>query len=212
VVEDVDIDQAESIHQPTILSFVRDAANLVTLAGLVLGMVGLAAAIGGELEAAVAFGIWAMVCDSIDGPIARRSRSRTDQLRAFGVQLDSLADIVCSTVLPAIVLVVLADHALPAVAVGTLLVTSGAMRLAYFNLFGRVGGATMGLPVAYTPAVLAVPVLLPHDAGQVILLVLLGLIAILQVMPVRVPELAGVPNLVFHVVSVLASIALLLQP
>jgi CDP-diacylglycerol---serine O-phosphatidyltransferase len=197
--------------QPTILSFVPDLANLVTLLGLALGMTGLAAAMAGSLGWAAAFGIWAMVCDSVDGPIARRSRSRTDRHRAFGVQLDSLADIVCSTVLPAAILVALTHQAPLPVAVGVLLVLSGAVRLAYFNLYGRVDGATVGLPVAYTPAIVAAPLLLPSGAAAATILVLLVAVAILQVLPVRVPDLAGTPMVVFNVAGAVLSVVLLLH-
>lgn len=195
---------------PTILSFVPDAANAVTLLGLGLGMVGLAAAMAGALKLAAAFGIWAMVCDSLDGPIARRSRSRSDRQRAYGVQLDSLADIVCSTVLPAAVLMALYREAPLAVAVGALLVLSGAVRLAYFNLFGRVDGATVGLPVAYTPAIIAVPLLLPHGVAAPVVLVLLAVVAVLQVLPVRVPDMAGVTLVLFTAASTVLSVLLLL--
>lgn len=197
--------------QPTILSFVRDPANLVTLLGLGFGMIGVTAAMARSLNFAVACGIWAMVCDSFDGPIARRSRSRTDHHRAYGVQLDSLADIVCSTVLPAVVLIEVRGEAFLAAAVGVLLVLSGAVRLAYFNLFGRVGGATVGLPVAYTPAVIGAAFLLPRSTAGTVILALLFVIAILQVMPVRVPDLTGAPMLGFLAASALLSVVLLLR-
>jgi CDP-diacylglycerol--serine O-phosphatidyltransferase len=196
--------------QPTILSFVPDLANLVTLVGLGFGMVGLAAVSAGALKTAAACGIWAMVCDTFDGPIARRSRSRTDHHRAFGVQLDSLADIVCSTVLPAALLIAWYEAAPVPVAVGVLLVLSGALRLAYFNLFGRIDGATVGLPVAYTPTLVAVPLLLPASGvGPAIFLILIA-VAILQVLPVRIPELTGLPLVVFTIASVALSVVLML--
>lgn len=197
--------------QPTILYFVRDSANLVTLLGLGLGMIGLAAAMARSFDFAVACGIWAMVCDSLDGPIARRSRSRTDHHRAFGIQIDSLADIVCSTVLPAAVLMALRGEAPLAAAVGVLLVLSGAVRLAYFNLFGRLDGATVGLPVAYTPAVIGAAFLFPLNIAGAVIPVLLVIIAVFQVMPARVPDLTGAPMVAFLAASVLLSAVLLLR-
>lgn len=195
--------------RPTMLSFVRDLANLVTLLGLALGMLGLAAVLAGELELAVAFGIWAMICDSVDGPIARRSKRRTEHHRTFGVQLDSLADIVCSTVLPAALLAALYDQS-PATLVGVLLVLSGAVRLAYFNMFGQVGGAFVGLPVAYTPLLVAPPFLVSHEFAKVTILPVLLVIAVLQVLPVRVPEVSGRPLVALLAVSTVLSVVVLL--
>ena len=197
--------------QPTILSFVRDRANQVTLLGLALGGAGLAAVGAGSLGLAASLGIWAMICDYIDGPVARRIWSRTDHHRAYGVQLDSLADIICSVVLPATILLRLHDTGPLAVVVALLLLLCGAMRLAYFNVFGRVDGATVGLPVAYTPAAVALPFLFGIPMAAIAVPVMLIVIAVLQVMPARVPDLTGRPMVIFLVACALLSVVLLIR-
>ena len=86
------------------MSFLCDRANLVTLAGLSCGVLAIYFSARGATAAAVIALLWALLCDWFDGPIARRISNRTEADRAFGGQLDSLADVVCSGVGPAALL------------------------------------------------------------------------------------------------------------
>jgi CDP-diacylglycerol--serine O-phosphatidyltransferase len=90
--------------------------------------------------------VWALFCDWVDGPIARRIAGRDDLDRAFGGQLDSLADLVCSGVAPAMLLLAIGEFSpwfLPGAFVLTI---AGAMRLAHFNAIDS-GDAYTGLPI-----------------------------------------------------------------
>ncbi len=73
------------------LRFVKDAANLVTLAGLFCGVGGIYFAIRGNFSAVMIAMLWAVLFDWLDGSVARRMHGRTDEFRAFGGQLDSLS-------------------------------------------------------------------------------------------------------------------------
>ena len=42
-------------------------------------------------------------CDMFDGIVARTKKDRTDEEKRFGIQLDSLSDIVCFGVLPFVI-------------------------------------------------------------------------------------------------------------
>jgi len=91
-------------HQPTMLSFARDLSNICSLAGLLCAVLGIYCAILGKFPVAIIGVLWAVLLDWADGIIARQITGRTDHHRAFGVQLDSLIDIVCFGVFPAIFL------------------------------------------------------------------------------------------------------------
>ena len=74
--------------RPRMRRFVKDAANLVTLAGLFCGGGSIYFAIRGIFPAAMIAMLWAVLFDWFDGSIARRTRGRTDEFRAFGGQLE----------------------------------------------------------------------------------------------------------------------------
>ena len=82
----------------SIVAHAGDPANAVTLAGLFCGVLGIYFAVCDVFPAAVIALLWATFFDWFDGPIARRTKGRTDELRALGGQLDSLVDIVSSGV------------------------------------------------------------------------------------------------------------------
>lgn len=64
------------------------APNLITAASLVFGLVSLSAGYRGDFRLAGWMIIYAVMCDRLDGLVARRLKATS----AFGVQLDSFAD------------------------------------------------------------------------------------------------------------------------
>ncbi|NLZ46142.1 MAG: CDP-diacylglycerol--serine O-phosphatidyltransferase [Clostridiales bacterium] len=74
------------------------------------------------------------ICDLFDGKIARAMKNRTDQEKVFGIQIDSLCDLVCFTVFPAMIGYSFGlNHGLGLVS-AILLVLCGVIRLGYFNV------------------------------------------------------------------------------
>lgn len=73
------------------------APNLITLTSLVFGMVSIASAHRGDWRLAGWLIIYAVLCDRLDGLVARRLRATSE----LGVQLDSFADFLNFGVAPA---------------------------------------------------------------------------------------------------------------
>lgn len=73
-----------------------------TYIGFACALVGMFLAVGGFVQTAVFLLIASGICDMFDGKIAR-TRKRTDEEKAFGIQIDSLADMVSFGVLPAVI-------------------------------------------------------------------------------------------------------------
>ncbi len=177
------------------LSFVYDRANLLTLAGLVCGILAIWFSVRGAYAAATTALLWALFCDWFDGPLARRIPDRTDEDQAFGAQLDSLTDIVSSGLAPAMLLISIGDFEPWFLPGAFLLVVAGAIRLAHFNVFGHEGGAYSGLPIdsniIVVTALFPFRELLGHDAFSWVLYVAVITLAILNVAPFRMPKLVG---------------------
>jgi len=74
--------------------------NMFTTAGLFAGFYAIVAAMGGRYEAAAIAIFIAMVMDGIDGRVARLTHTQSE----FGVQYDSLSDMVCFGLAPALVM------------------------------------------------------------------------------------------------------------
>jgi CDP-diacylglycerol--serine O-phosphatidyltransferase len=106
--------------------------SLFTLANLFCGWACVVHAMRGELSTAAPFIGFAVVLDMLDGRIARMTGTSSD----FGVQLDSLADLISFGMAPAVLafqwgLIPLGRMGW---AIGFLYLTAAALRLARFNI------------------------------------------------------------------------------
>jgi CDP-diacylglycerol--serine O-phosphatidyltransferase len=175
------------------LGFMRDFANLLTLAGLFCGLFGIYFAVRGLFSAAMISMLFALLFDWFDGPIARRSRGRPPEFGEFGAQLDSLVDIVCGGVCPALVLLSYSEFSLWAFPGAFMLLAAGVVRLSYFNSFcSAQDSANVGLTIdsnlIAVPLVFLLDGLLGHTAFLVCLYAAIVVLAILNVSTLRVPK------------------------
>ena len=75
----------------------------LTFIGMLSSVVGMGFAVQGKIIAAVICLMFSGFCDMFDGIVARTKKDRTDEEKRFGIQLDSLSDIVCFGVLPFVI-------------------------------------------------------------------------------------------------------------
>lgn len=66
-----------------------------TYAGMASSVIGITLAAEGKATLAVACLMLSGLLDSIDGMVARTKKDRTDREKRFGIQIDSLCDMVC---------------------------------------------------------------------------------------------------------------------
>lgn len=107
---------------------------ILTYIGMLTGLAGIGLALRGGLP-------WALLClllaglfDMFDGTIASTKKDRTPQEKRFGVQIDSLSDLVCFGVLPAAIVFAAAHGRAVAAVVSGLYVLCALIRLAWFNV------------------------------------------------------------------------------
>src|SRR5262245_60893676 len=129
--------------------------GLFTVANMFCGYACVVYAMRGEFTTAAPFIGFAIVLDMLDGRIARMTGTASE----FGVQFDSLADVISFGVAPAILSFSwgLAPLGRLGWAAGFLFVTGAALRLARFNIQSAAGGDKryfVGMP---SPAAAAVP-------------------------------------------------------
>ena len=112
----------------------------LTYLGLASGVVGIGCAMNGHLVAAIIFLCLAGFFDLFDGKVASTKKDRTDDMKHFGIQIDSLSDLVCFGVLPAAIMLATVTDTLETVSnlwffpLAALYVLAALIRLAYFNV------------------------------------------------------------------------------
>ncbi len=170
--------------------------NLFTTASLFAAFTGLLWAVEGRFELCASAILVSCLCDGLDGKVARMTKASSE----FGIQLDSLVDLVAFGVTPATMIYMWQIQNLGRVGlmVAFLYIACGALRLARFNVSAmrKVGSGKkffIGLPIPAAACVLATLVLFvtrfSPDVFQAILpawcLGLTGVLALLMVSKVR---------------------------
>lgn len=107
---------------------------ILTYMSLLSSVVGMTFAIGGHFRLAMLCLALSGFFDMFDGKVARRKKDRTDNEKLFGIQLDSLCDLVAFGVFPVIFCYCFGIRGtLGFLALGFYCL-SGVIRLAYFNV------------------------------------------------------------------------------
>ncbi len=148
--------------KPAVRRGVYILPNLFTTASLFAGFWAMLAVVKGNMDAAAAAVLFSAVMDGLDGKVARLTNTASE----FGVQYDSLADLVAFGVAPAFLVwhTQLAAYGGMGVGVAFLFVACAALRLARFNVttasLGKkffvglpspAGGCTLALLLLFLP-------------------------------------------------------------
>ena len=111
-----------------------DYTVVVTYISLISSIMGMFFAIDGKLPLAVFCLAFSGLCDMFDGKIARTKKNRTDDEKAFGIQIDSLCDVVCFGIFPIILGYQLGMCKIYSLMILAFYGVAGVIRLAYFNV------------------------------------------------------------------------------
>lgn len=166
-------------------------------------------------------------CDMFDGVVARSCKTRSDQAKAFGIQIDSLCDLVCFGVFPAVfnykyTLYLNDKISIVSVIISCLFVLAAVIRLGYFNVMEeeRQQQTTerrefyQGLPVTSISAFLPMIYILRNVCGgaySYIFNIFTLLIAFLFVFDFKMKKPHGKDLVGISVVGVVMIVILVLQ-
>ena len=177
-----------------------DYTVILTYLSLVSGLIGMRFAYAGRLGAAICCLAVSGICDMFDGAVARSKKNRTADEKNFGIQLDSLCDVICFGVFPAVILFFSGVNTPWGVAILIFYALCALIRLAFFNVLETkrqsvedgCAKSYRGLPVTSSaiifPFFYLVGLLLPSNVMGVIWYVLPALVGVLFISDVRIPK------------------------
>jgi len=164
--------------------------NLFTALSIFVGMMSVFASIHGELTKAAWLIFISLILDGLDGRVARW----TGGCSKFGVEFDSLADLVAFGVAPALLLYesIGFEYGRFGSMVSALFVVLGAIRLARFNVMAPVSEPSvfLGVPIPTAAIFVTTWVLLARKygiEGWVVLVLTFG-VSLLMVSNIRYPS------------------------
>lgn len=107
---------------------------VITYLSAVAAIIGIGAAIAGKIYIAMFCLLTSGALDSIDGKVAATMKERSRCECAFGVQIDSLCDLISFGLLPVVIGYALGLRLFTYMAVASVYVLCAVIRLAYFNV------------------------------------------------------------------------------
>ena len=113
---------------------IYDYTVILTYISLGISVFGITRALEGDFKVAIFCLALSGLCDMFDGKIARTKKNRTEEEKCFGIQIDSLADIVCFGILPIVLCFKLGMYHVYGIAILLFYGLAGLIRLAYFNV------------------------------------------------------------------------------
>lgn len=176
-----------------------DYTVILTYLSLVSSVVGIFFTLHGHFGLALTCLALSGLFDTFDGKVARTKKNRTEDEKAFGIQIDSLCDMVCFGVFPVVFCWFSGMSNVPGMIILIFYCLAGLIRLAYFNVMEAKRQKETdenrkyyhGLPITTISVILPVVYAgfpLYQQAFSVVLSVAMLLTGILFVVDIKVPK------------------------
>lgn len=188
---------------------------ILSYIGLIFGVLGIYSAMYGDINNAFVCLVIAGVCDMFDGKIARACK-RTEEEKQFGVQLDSLIDIVNFGAFPVVIYLSLGFIAWYQIVIYSLFMVAQVARLAYFNISVKDGNKDkpikhyQGLPVTSSaiilPAVYLLSLLLNKLYFETVFTLTLLIMSFLHIYNFKVFKPKGIAYVIFGILALIGAI------
>ena len=199
-----------------------DYTVILTYISFASAVSGIFCASTGHVRWAIFFLAFSGLCDMFDGKIARTKKERTEDEKNFGIQIDSLCDVVCFGVFPIVLCYQLGMRYIGSMILLVFYGLAGVIRLGYFNVMeakrqnetDEARKYYQGLPI--TSMAIALPLLfvispLLHSAlaFKVLLHLLVAVVGMLFVTNFRLRK-PSVKELVLLVAVIAAAVLVIL--
>ena len=146
---------------------------LLTYLGTLFGFAGILCIWNDYTLAALICLMAAGLCDMFDGKVASTMK-RTMEAKKFGIQIDSLSDLICFGVLPALILFYISRPGVLAAVIPAVYLLCALIRLAWFNVDEEERQASdsgsrhkyLGLPVTSAALIIPAVIMVSHKFGD----------------------------------------------
>ncbi|OTN76464.1 hypothetical protein A5886_001541 [Enterococcus sp. 8G7_MSG3316] len=176
-----------------------DYTVILTYCNLFCGLLGSLSVIKGNQVIGFIFLVLAGCCDAFDGVVANTKKDRTLKEKLYGIQIDSLSDMISFCILPVVIVLSIEGYSQFNISVGLMLILAGMIRLAYFNVTETISRIQdnsykrtfyLGLPVTSISILLPIYriLMLPWKINNHLSYFLI-LVAVAFVVPIKIPKI-----------------------
>lgn len=184
---------------------------ILTYIGAAAAISGMALSFIGEMKYAMLCLIVCGVSDLFDGMIARRCK-RSDAEKEFGIQIDSLTDMVSFAVFPVVLSVAMGNTEWYHTLIYIIYVLAAITRLGFFNVSTSTETVTKfytGLPVTFASLIVVSAYIIGSifSITQIILPVCLFVTALLFVLKIKIAKPRGIAYLLLGLLAIGLAVA-----
>lgn len=194
---------------------------ILTYVSLVISMCGIGCAMTHHPLAAIFCLMGSGFCDMFDGKIARTKKDRTEEECRYGIQIDSLCDLVCFGVLPAVIGIMVSGLKWYMMAIACIFILAGMIRLAYYNVTeetrqqetSEVRHKYVGLPITSSALIMPVVYCFRELIGvhfHMVYAAMLLIVGLLFVLPIEIKKPKSKAMVVMLIAGLLIAAVLIL--
>jgi CDP-diacylglycerol--serine O-phosphatidyltransferase len=181
-----------------------------------ISIVGMTQALEGNFKIAILCLALSGFCDMFDGKIARTKKNRTEDEKRFGIQIDSLCDVVCFGIFPIMICYCLGMKSVVSMIVLALYGVASVIRLGYFNVMeekrqqetAEVREYYQGLPITSMAIILPFLYLIRGVCGTHFLFVINAAVVVVGLLFISDIKVKKPQNPIIFLIVALVGIAL----
>ena len=182
---------------------------VLTYVGMSIAILGMFLAVSGRINYSFICLVLCGICDLFDGVVARRIK-RTDEEKAFGIELDSLVEVVSFIALPVTIYMNIGFVSPLHLILYILYSIAGIARLGYFNVVTADGEGPVkyydGLPITYAALVFSLMYLtvniLPSNIFVIVYTISMAAVTVLEVIKVKIVKPKGIAYAFFAILAI----------
>lgn len=174
---------------------------ILTYIGLAIEILGIMIVHSGKIDYGVICLIIAGIFDGFDGTIAKKIK-RTETEKNFGIQIDSLNDIIGSIILPIVLMLGMQFTNWYNYIIYTIFALSGMIRLAYFNTVTKENkGYFIGFPVTISNII--IPLIYISTKKQLVYMIALIAISFGYIVNVQIKKLNFKEKIICSIIGII---------
>lgn len=182
---------------------------ILTYIGMSIAVTGMFLAVSSKINYSFICLVLCGICDLFDGSVARKFK-RSDEEKAFGIELDSLVDVISFIALPVTIFLKIGFVTPVHLIIYILYAIAGIARLGYFNVVDADGEGPVkyytGLPITYAALVFSIMYLsvniLTGNAFVIVYTLSMAVVTVLEVLKIKIAKPKGFAYVFFGVLAI----------
>ena len=182
---------------------------ILTYIGMSIAILGMFLAVNEMINFSFICLVLCGICDLFDGMVARKFKRNEDE-KAFGIELDSLVDVLSFIALPVTIFMSIGFNSPLHLIIYILYSIAGIARLGYFNVVTADGDGPVkyysGLPITYAALVFSLMYLtvniLGSDAFMIVYTLSMVAVTVLEVLKIKIAKPKGLAYLFFGILAI----------